>query len=203
MLRALDEPVTPRFEGLELFEAMKAYLVERGVHIESESGETEGRPDSAGEGFPDFLTPMPGVSLPRDFDLTAAKSRFDQLAERLGEDFGACGYGHAEGACFGSIVIPAQATRTRAKRTRVPCALGVLVSSFGGLATYRPVNTGDHVVPVHPDDRRRIEEALDGLGYQVMPRRVLDLPYDGPNGWIFGPSTYGRTDATWFDRFFD
>jgi hypothetical protein len=147
-----------------------------------------------------------GIEVPRDFDYAAAKGRFGRLVERLGETFGCpLDYGHPQdSACFGGITIPAEATRTRAKRTREPSALEVLVSTFGGLATYRPLNDyGNQVVPVHPDDRQRIEDALDGLGYVIVPKAVLDTLYDGPNGWIFGPSPYGKADATWFIRFFD
>jgi hypothetical protein len=75
----------------------------------------------------------------------------------------------------------------------------VLVSAFGALATYQPLTQGYQVAPVHPKDRQRIEEALAGLGYLVVPDHVLATPYDGPNGWVFA----GTTNATWFTRFFD
>ena len=162
---------------------------------------------------PAFATvsePVPGqgdgVEVPRDFDQAAAESRFEQLVERVEEAYGVpCIHGYGQdSACFGSIDIPADATRTRAKRTRTAFALLVMVSAFGNLATYRPVGqVWDQVVPVHPDDRRLIEEALDAVGYVIVPNDVLDLPYDGPNGWIFGSSPYERTDATWYSRFFD
>lgn len=147
-----------------------------------------------------------GLEVPRDFDYGAAKSRFDRLAARLSGAFGSvCDHGQPQdSACFGSIWIPAEATRTRAKHTREPFAVEVLVSSFGGLATYRALNvTWGQVVPVHQDDARRIEEALVGLGYLVVPMDVLDTRYDGPNGWVFGSSPYEKTDATWFIRYFD
>lgn len=180
ILRALDEPVTPPFH------------------------------DSVTPPLQVLLEMVPvqadGIEAPRDFDLSAQKSRFGRLAERLSEAFGSpCDHGHPQdSACFGSILIPVEATRTRAKRTREQYALEVRVSSFGGLATCRPYNAGgNQVVPVHPDDRRRIEEALDALGYRFVPMEVLDTPYDGPNGWVFGPSPYSHAGATWFLRFFD
>lgn len=162
------------------------------------------------EPVPPRSTPVPGqgdgLEVPRDFDYAATKSRFDQLAARLSEAFGiACDHGQPQdSACFGSIWVPAEATRTRAKRTREPFAVEVLVSNFGGLATYRALNVGwGQVVPVHSDDARCIEEALVGLGYLVVPMDVLDTRYDGPNGWVFGSSPYGKTDVTWLLRYFD
>jgi hypothetical protein len=142
-----------------------------------------------------------GLEAPRDFDLAATQGRFDRLAERLSEAFGCpCGSGLAQdSACFGSIWIPAEASHSRTKRTRIPLSLGVSVSNFGGLASYGPSTPLGQVPYVHPDDRHRIEEALAGLGYLIVPEQILATPYDGPNAWVFGPTD----DATWFTRFFD
>lgn len=139
------------------------------------------------------------LEVPRDFDLAATQGRFDRLASRLSEAFGCpCESGLAQDStCFGSITIPGVATRSRTKRTRIPLSLHVSVSNFGGLATYGPSTSSNQQPYVHPDDRRRIEKALTGLGYLIVPEHILDTPYDGPNGWAFAP------DATWFTRFFD
>jgi hypothetical protein len=146
-----------------------------------------------------------GLELPRDFDLAAAESRFGELVAWIEDAFGVpCEHGHPQdSACFGSVRIPSEATRTRAKRTRTPFAVEVAVSAFGRLAAYRAVGElWDQVVPVHPDDGQRIEEALDALGYVIVPMDVLATHYHGPNGWVFGPSPYEPTETTWYTRFF-
>lgn len=195
VLRALDEPVPPG----------------EGSGLESILRPVEGEPDKV---YLDesMLEPVllalrqrnaRGESLeaPRDFDLAAIRARFDRLAERLSEIFGyPCESALTQdSACFGRIWIPADATRSRAKRTRIPLSLGVSVSSFGGLTTYGPSTSGGQKRYVHPDDRQRIEEALTGLGYLIVPQHILATPYDGPNGWAF---TH-EPDATWFTRFFE
>ncbi|WP_433308144.1 hypothetical protein ACQP0U_16970 [Micromonospora sp. CA-269861] len=141
-----------------------------------------------------------GLEVPRDFDHAAAQGRFDRLAERLSGAFGCpCDSGLAQdSACFGSVWIPAEASRSRTKRTRIPLSLTVSVSKFGGLATYGASSPSGRHPHLHPDDRQRIEQALTGLGYLIVPERILATPYDGPNGWAFGPTV----DATWSTRFF-
>jgi hypothetical protein len=99
----------------------------------------------------------------------------------------------------GGISIPAEATRSHTKRTRISLPLRVAVSKLGGLATYGPSNTGGQKPYVHPDDRERIEKVLAGLGYLIVPEHVLATPYDGPNAWAFGETN----GATWRTRFFE
>ncbi|WP_433288152.1 hypothetical protein [Micromonospora sp. CA-244673] len=142
-----------------------------------------------------------GLEVPRDFDHAATQGRFERLAERLSEAYGCpCDSGLAQdSACFGSVWIPAEASRSHTKRTRIPLSLVVSVSKFGGVATYAASSPSDQKPYLHPDDRQRIEEALAGLGYLIVPKHILATPYDGPNGWVFGPAA----DATWFTRFFD
>jgi hypothetical protein len=145
------------------------------------------------------------VERPRGFDRTAAESRFAELAAWIEDAFGVpCEHGYnQDSACFGSVTIPPEATRTRAKRNRTPFAVEVAVSAFGRLAAYHAVGQiWDQAVPVHPDDGQRIEEALDALGYVNVPMDVLATHYDGPNGWIFGQRPYEPTDTTWYTRFF-
>lgn len=185
ILRSLDEPVAPpeRIEGESILRAMMEGSTPEPMLAALKERMARGERD--------------GLEAPRDFDFAAAQGRFDRLAERLSEAYGCpCHSGLAQdSACFGSISIPAEATRTRAKRTRVPRSLTVSVSNFGGLATYGPSGQA----PLHPDDRQRIEQALSRLGYLIVPKHILATPYDGPNGWIFGPTE----NATWFIRFFE
>ncbi|WP_433261923.1 hypothetical protein ACQPWR_21280 [Micromonospora vinacea] len=189
-LRALDEPVAPVVGGIGRESILRA-MVEGSMPepMLEASNERVAR----GEGD--------GLEVPRDFDHAAAQGRFDRLAERLSETYGRpCDSGLAQdSACFGSIWVPAEASRSRAKRTRTPLPLTVSVSKFGGLATYGASSSSGHRSHLHPDDRQRIEQALTGLGYLVVPEHILATPYDGPNGWVFGPTV----DETWFTRFFD
>jgi hypothetical protein len=138
-----------------------------------------------------------GWEFPRGFDIGATQARFDRLGTLLSEAFGVPLTGgrgpQPDAAYFGDIEIPASATLTRAKRTRAGCALTVRVSNFANLATYRPE---DHCKIVHPDDDRRVGEALAAAGYAYIPRDILDSPYEGPNEWAFPQG------ATWFERFF-
>lgn len=146
-----------------------------------------------------------GLEVPHDFDCAATQARFDRLVERLSEVYGLPLVGGAgpqqDAAYFRDIWIPAEATRTRTKRTRTQFPLRVVVSNFGGLATYRPFHDSSTpevpTPPLHPDDRNRIEEVLRDLEYRVVPDHVLETPYDGPNRGVFGDS-----DVTWFTRFF-
>jgi hypothetical protein len=195
ILQALDEPV-PRRAGPSVEAILRPVDGQPGKYTVMESEALA---------LIEQFAPPPGqgggLEVPRNFDHAATQGRFDRLVERLSEAYGwPCTAGRPQDStCFGIIVIPAEATRTRAKRTRTPTSVAVLISNFGGLATYVPQTRVDEVAPVHPEDRQRIEEALRGLGYLVVPERVLAAPYDGPNVWAFGPTT----NVTWFGRFFD
>jgi hypothetical protein len=141
-----------------------------------------------------------GREVPRHFDRAATQARFDQLAERLSTAYDCplhAGRGPVQdSSCFGGITVPAEATRTRTKRTRIPLPLSVEVSNFGNLATYGPAYAGANPgtsVPIHPDDRARIEPALTGLEYLIVPQHILATRYDGPNM---------SNDDTWYVRFF-
>lgn len=194
LLLALDQPVEPSFNPLSELEPGQVLTMDQLAEL-TFSPQSELEP---GQGD--------GLDVPRDFDLAAAESRFRELVALIEDAFGVpCEHGHPQdSACFGAISIPSEATRTRAKRTRTPFAVEVEVSAFGSLATYHPVGElWDQVVPVQSDDAQRIEGALDALGYVIVPMDVLAMRYNGPNGWVFGPSPYGRTDVTWYTRFFD
>ena len=153
---------------------------------------------------PDLLGSQVGWEVPRDFDQAATQARFDRLAERLSEAYGVplvAGVGpQQDAALFGGISIPAEATRTRTKRTRVRFPLRVMVSNFGGLAAYLAVHDASTPTvptpPVHPDDRERIEHALTALGHLVVPEHILEARYDGPN-------SHPDSTMTWYARFFD
>ncbi|MFD0782938.1 hypothetical protein ACFQZ8_03210 [Micromonospora azadirachtae] len=189
MLRALDEPVAPP-ESIGRESILRALVV--GSMPEPTLAALRQRV-ARGEGD--------GLEVPRNFDHAGTQRRFERLTGRLSEVFG-CPCDSAlpqDSACFGSIRIPAEASRSHTKRTRIPLPLVVSVSAVGGLATYAASSPSDQKPYLHPDDRRRIEQALAGLGYLVVPEHILAAPYDGPNGWVFGPGA----DATWFTRFFD
>ncbi|MCF0093850.1 hypothetical protein B0E54_02690 [Micromonospora sp. MH99] len=190
LLRELDEPVAPVEHGLSP-ESLMRVMVE-GVVPQSVLAASNARVEpGAGD----------GLEMPRHFDRAATQGRFDRLAERLSEAYGCrCDVGLAQdSACFGSIWIPAEVSRSRTKRTRIPLALSVSVSNFGGLAACGSSAPWAHTSHLHPDDRARIEEALSGLDYLLVPEHILAAPYDGPNGWVFGPTN----DATWSTRFFE
>ncbi|TNH29934.1 hypothetical protein FHG89_10140 [Micromonospora orduensis] len=189
MLRALDEPVAP-VKGSIGRESILRAMVE-GVMPEPMLAALNERV-ARGDGD--------GLEVPRDFDHAAVQGRFDRLAERLSEAYGCrCDSGLAQdSACFGSIWIPAEASHSRTKRTRIPLSLTVSVSNFGGLATYGASSPSGQRPSPHPDDRQRIELALAGLGYLIVPEHILATPYDGPNGWVFGPTVV----ETWSTRFF-
>ncbi|MGC4747056.1 hypothetical protein ACLQ28_15565 [Micromonospora sp. DT201] len=190
MLRALDEPVAPVVGGIGRESILRAMV--EGVMPEPILAALNER---VARGHGD------GLEVPRDFDHAAAQGRFGQLAERLSEAYGCpCDSGLAQdSACFGSIWIAAEASRSRTKRTRIPLSLTVRVSKFGDLATYGASSSSGHEPHLHPDDRQRIEQALTGLGYLIVPEHILSTPYDGPNGWVFGPTV----NETWSTRFFD
>jgi hypothetical protein len=122
-----------------------------------------------------------GWEFPADFDIVAMQARFDRLADRFGEVFG-CKVAAARGpqqdaAYFGALQV---------------ASLSVLVSNFGGLATYLPADGAR----THPEDEARVAEVLTGLGYRVVPQQILAHPYDGPN------AEFCPHGMTWHDRYF-
>ncbi len=148
------------------------------------------------------LERVPGqgdLERPTGFDHDAAQDRLDRLTTLLSEAFGhPCDPGHAQdSACFGSVAVPGEATRTHQNRTRKHPYLQVSVSRFGRLATYASRSRQHPAPAVHPDDRQRIEQAIADAGYVHVPDHVLYSPYDGPNTWALEPT------ATWYSRFFD
>ena len=149
-----------------------------------------------------------GLEFPRGFDVAATQLRFERLSARLSEVFG-CRLDGGTGPCqdaalFGEIRIPPEFTVTRAKRSRIRFPVIVAVSNFGDLATCRagqdsvsPDTLTSAAPPVHPEDRGRVEQVLNELGYLFVPADVLETRYDGPNQWVFSDS-----HASWFIRYF-
>jgi hypothetical protein len=117
------------------------------------------------------------------------------VAERLERGFGCrCDVdGHVEDASFhGRIDIPAAATTTGQR-------LVIVISNFGGLAVLAVENPGvwddeEAARLLRRDDASRIREALDDLGYTLVPEGQLWRRYDG----VCGPGI-----STWWDRYFD
>jgi hypothetical protein len=148
------------------------------------------------------------LEYPQDFDRAAIQLRFEQLAALLSDAFGcplAAGMGPCQDAsCFGDIRIPPEFTVTRAKRSRIRFPVIVAVSNFGNLAAcwagqdaISPETLTSAAPPVHPEDRNRVEQALNELGYLFVPAEVLETRYDGPNQWVFGDR-----DESWLVRYF-
>lgn len=198
MLRALDEPLPPREPLPPVDSFLRPVPGSPGrVHLDEEAIRAAMRER------PDLLGSRVGWEVPRDFDHAAIQARFDRLAERLSEAYEVplvAGAGPAQdAACFGGISIPAEVTKTRTKRSRIRFPLRVIVSNFGGLAAYLAFHDASTPTaptpPVHPDDRERIEGALTGLGYLVVPEHILAARYDGPNS---NPAV----EMTWYTRFF-
>jgi hypothetical protein len=96
-------------------------------------------------------------------------------------------------------VIPAGSTDTGAD-------IAVRVSNFGNLAVYAIERLGAHTdaereALMSEGDRDRVETALVGSGYVVLPEDVLWRPYDGSNEAL--RRFYDERHPSWFIRFFD
>ena len=140
---------------------------------------------------------------PADYHYTRARTRFNELAQRLDHDF-ACRCDvdrHVQDASFhGRIAIPAAATATGHP-------LALIISNFGGLTVlivdnpdaYDDTETAE---PPHPDDDRRIRAALDDLGYTLIPQDPLEEPYDGVSDLAHRYRLNGRHPPTWWIRYF-
>ncbi|MFJ9317793.1 hypothetical protein ACIRN4_26620 [Pimelobacter simplex] len=138
---------------------------------------------------------------PADFDLAATRGRFTRLVAELTHRFDSplVVDDHVEDATLhASLTVPARATETGDPLT-------VYVSNFGNLATITLDNAGawtqsEFDERASPADVGSIEEALDMLGYVVVPEEPLWADYDGP-------APIGRLDPrfgpTWWTRFFD
>lgn len=139
------------------------------------------------------------MELPRGYDHTAARARFDQLAARLEQRFhSTCSVdrGVQDASHHGTIVIPTSATASGDHIT-------ITVSNFGDLVAVTLGNPGsydqeeeDHLF--EKADRLQIDDELEALGYIAVSEHLLWADYDGVSnlGTSFEP-------RTWWHRFFD
>jgi hypothetical protein len=143
------------------------------------------------------------LQFPPGYDHSQARSRFNQLVDRLDAAFTcACRADrHVQDASHhGSIEVPAQATATGSR-------LVIVVSNFGGLAVVTIDNPGtwtqaELTEALHPDDAIRTKAALEDLGYTIVPEEPLSRPYDGASRW-FERFYSNENPPTWWIRFFD
>jgi hypothetical protein len=199
LLQELDEPVEPP-AAPPIHSILRLVSGNPGmVHIDHDAAvaalrmiqESRERRRARGDG---------DVDVPRGFDEPAAERRLAELAVRLTDAFGGecASWHHQDSACHGGVTIPAEYSRCRTKRTRIALPVDVSVSRFGDLAAYGASAGWNEVPYIHPDTADRIGEALAAAGYLLVPAHILALPYDGPNGWVFGD-----VETTWHTRFFD
>ncbi len=139
---------------------------------------------------------------PHDFDSQTSRTRFELLAARLDQRFDcSCDVDrHVQDAShLGRIVIPASATSG-------PDHLTVTVSNFGGLVAVTLGNPGSYdeaeeQALFSPEDRRRVEDELETLGYLLVSEHPLWTKYTGISGFdaLYPPDR----PPSWWDRFFD
>ncbi|MBO1419930.1 hypothetical protein [Streptomyces sp. FH025] len=144
------------------------------------------------------------LEFPDSFDHPRAKAMLGELARHLDGAFSQpCAMDdHIQDASYHALVhIPGEATETGV-------GIGIRLSNFGDLAVITVEGPG-----VHDDlddavakgalaeaDRRRVEAAVRGAGYALVPERLLHRPYDGVTPLAeFTPDT----PPTWWTRFFD
>lgn len=97
-----------------------------------------------------------------------------------------------------SVSIPAEATATGHR-------LVIYVSNFGDLAVVTVDNAGawnqrEFEVLLSRSDHERIYNALDDLGYTVIPEELLWTEYQGRAPLGSHDARYG---PSWWTRFFD
>jgi hypothetical protein len=144
------------------------------------------------------------LEVPADYNHTNARTRFNELAQRLDTDFSCRCHvdGHIEDASFhGRIYIPAPATATGRQ-------LVLVISNFGGLVVLAVDNPSvwddsETAELLHADDDRRIRNALDDLDYTVIPEDLLSQPYDGASDLARYYRDNDRPQPTWWNRYFD
>ncbi|MFE7131766.1 hypothetical protein ACFVIM_12960 [Streptomyces sp. NPDC057638] len=142
------------------------------------------------------------LEVPRDYDHTAARARFEQLAARLDQRFHCvCGVdrGVQDASYHGTIVIPAATTASGDRIT-------ITVSNFGDLVAMTLGNPGsydeeeEHLL-FESTDRRRVEDELEALGYTAVSEHLLQRRYDGAG--TLAASSPASYPPTWWSRFFD
>ncbi|AZQ34504.1 hypothetical protein EJ357_14290 [Streptomyces cyaneochromogenes] len=116
--------------------------------------------------------------VPRDYDVPAARQRFQRLADALERRFGpSVSAGMGQDASFlGVIVVPAEATGT-------DLPLRVLISNFGPFVT---AGTGSSLsLPgceegLSDEFVTWLDELCTELGCVYVPVELVKEPYDGP-----------------------
>lgn len=140
------------------------------------------------------------LEFPPDYDHRRTRARFEQLVQRLNADFDCqsrVDRDVQDASLHGRIDIPATGATTGRP-------LVVNISNFGDLAVLSVDNPGvwtdaEAAALLHPDDAQRVQIALTGLGYTVIPEEPLWEPYDG----ICDPAVFGPSEPTWWIRYFD
>ncbi|MER6348155.1 hypothetical protein ACWC10_20445 [Streptomyces sp. NPDC001595] len=163
------------------------------------------------------LDRLPGpehLHYPDEFDYHRGKVRAIRLRQRLNSEFG--------GTCrLDDQVLDASysfALRFPPRITEAGEWIVVRLSNYGDLAVVMTPRPDSHPSldaavadgKLSETDRRRIETALADMGYEQVPLRLLQLPYDGVT-WLAsgepGPlvSSYGpyEGEPTWWTRFFE
>ena len=133
------------------------------------------------------------MEFPRGYDHTAARARFDRLADRLDQRFRCtCSVdrGVQDANHHGTVVIPATATDSGDHVT-------ITVSNFGSLVAVTLGNPGSYDeeeedVLFETADRHRINDELEELGYIAVSEHLLWTRNDGVSnlGTSFQPRTW-------------
>ncbi|MBO2453423.1 hypothetical protein J4573_40465 [Actinomadura barringtoniae] len=140
------------------------------------------------------------MEFPADYDHSETRARFDLLVEELDKAFTCrCRADRQvqDASHHGDVLVPAAHTAGGEQ-------IIIRVSNFGDLAVYSPGNLGQYLdaeKPLPAEDRRRVEGALNELGYRMVPEDLLHARYDGrsPLARYYPP----EHPPTWFVRFFD
>ncbi|MGW4984905.1 hypothetical protein [Streptomyces mirabilis] len=141
---------------------------------------------------------------PMGYSRSEAAVPFGRLVSSLESDFGTSCTAERDtqdSSEYGRVVVPAEATVCG---TRIV----VCVSKFGSLALVSADNPGAFFGTddaqaegeLEAGDLARVEQALIGLGYVVVPEELLNLRYDGESR--LRPWDKEPWQPSWWDRFF-
>jgi hypothetical protein len=162
------------------------------------------------ESEPDLMTLLRRLDDPEWLEWPMGYSRseaavpFGRLVFRLESDFGTSCEAERDtqdSSEYGRVIVPAEATVCG---TRIV----VCLSKFGSLALVSADNPGaffgtdDAQAEGELDavDLEKVEQAVIGLGYVVVPEGPLNLRYDGESR--LRPWDKGAWQPSWWDRFF-
>lgn len=138
---------------------------------------------------------------PRGYDPGQTGALFDRLAAQLEEDFGAPCVDERDtqdSSEYGRVTVPAGATVCG---TRIV----VCISKFGSLALVCADNPGAFLGTedaqaegvLDTADLGKVNQALAGLGYAIVPEELIERDYDGPSRL----SSHVQRPS-WWHRFF-